>query len=50
MTTTLQEYTIAWKRYFISNNISINIKYYLRDLQYKIVMEVLLTNTLLVKY
>ena len=34
----------------ISNNISINIIYSLRDLQYKIVMEVLPTNTFLVKY
>ena len=31
-------------------NMSINITYSLRDLQYKIVIEVLQTNTLLVKY
>ena len=34
----------------VSKNISIDIRYSLRDLQYKIVIEVLLTNILLVKY
>ena len=48
-TTTLQEYTIAWKKYMYIKQY-FNIIYSLRDLQYKIVMEVLPTNNLLVNY